>query len=271
MDKKPKIQVGMVGVAGRMGRIISQGLHRAPDMDLVLAVDREHADESLRTVIGPHMPDIPIRAKLGVALDETPTVQVIVDFTHPSAACQHAVSALKRKVAPIIGTSGLTSDDLKEIKYQCEQSGTPAMVVPNFAIGAVLMMKFAETAAKYLPDVEIIEMHHDGKADAPSGTALRTAELITQNRRAWPTENVAPIIKLAGARGANLQGVQIHSIRLKGMLAHQQVVFGGDGEILTIRHDSLDRSSFVEGVAASVRAILGRTGLTVGLEAILDQ
>ncbi|MCW5943456.1 MAG: 4-hydroxy-tetrahydrodipicolinate reductase [Fimbriimonadaceae bacterium] len=269
MERKPKIRVGIVGAAGRMGRIIAQGLHRATDMDLVLAVDREHADESLRDVIGPHMPDVPIRSKLGEALDETP-VQVIVDFTHPSAACQHALSALKRHVAPIIGTSGLTSDDLKEIRRQAEESGTPAMVVPNFAIGAVLMMKFAETAAKYMPDVEIIEMHHDGKADAPSGTALRTAELITQNRRAWPTENVAPIIKLAGARGANLQGVQIHSIRLKGMLAHQQVVFGGDGEILTIRHDSLDRSSFVEGVTASVRAILGRTGLTVGLEAILD-
>lgn len=266
---KTKIRVGLSGAAGRMGQTIAQGIHKQPDMELVLAVDREHSGQSLLALIGNHVPDIPIRPKLGEGLDEVPC-DVLVDFTHPSAAPQHAVSALRRGVAPIIGTSGMLSDDLKEIRALSEEVGVPAMVVPNFAIGAVLMMRFAEMAARYLPDCEIVEMHHDGKADSPSGTALRTADMVAGARRRRPTENYAPLIKVDGARGALHQDVQIHSVRLKGMLAHQIVMFGSDGETLTIRHDSLDRSSFVEGVNAAIRAVLQTKGLTVGLEQVLD-
>jgi 4-hydroxy-tetrahydrodipicolinate reductase len=194
---------------------------------------------------------------------------VLVDFSTTASAPVHAEAALRRGVAPIIGATGLGKDALRDIARLCAEHNTPAMYVPNFAIGAVLMMKFAEMAAQWLPDVEIIELHHDKKEDAPSGTSMRTAELISAARKAKPGHRARPSFKVEGVRGGLYQDVTIHSIRLKGLLAHQEVIFGGSGEVLTLRHDSLDRSSFMEGVKLCAREVWKLQGLTVGMDSIL--
>ena len=214
------------------------------------------------------MPDLVVEGKLGIGLDNA-RADVLIDFTIASAASMHAESALKRKVAPLIGTTGLESQMLREIKRLCEEHDTPAMYVPNFAIGAVLMMRFSELAARWMPDVEIVEMHHDGKLDAPSGTSMRTAELIDAARQSRPAAKAKPAFKVEGVRGGSHKDVPIHSVRLRGLVAHQQVMFGGNGEVLTIRHDSLDRASFMEGVKLCAREIRNLKGLTVGMEPLL--
>jgi 4-hydroxy-tetrahydrodipicolinate reductase len=205
---------------------------------------------------------------LGVALDNT-QADVLVDFTQAAAAGIHAESALKRKVSPVIGTTGIDQVTLRDLARLSGEHQTPGMYVPNFAVGAVLMMRFAEMAAKWLPDAEIIELHHDAKEDAPSGTSIRTAEMIAAARTAKPAHKPRPVMKVEGARGASLQDVVIHSVRLKGFVAHQEVIFGGTGEVLTIRHDSTDRKSFMEGVKLCVRQVRGLSGFTIGMDKIL--
>lgn len=261
------IRVCLVGAAGKMGQESARALAQATGIEVVAAVDRSHGGESLRSIAGPRAPDLVIEEKVGVALD-THEADVLVDFTQPGAAANHAESALKRKVAPVIGTSGLSAQDLRDIAQAAAEHETPAMVVPNFAIGAVLMMRFAQAAAKWLPDVEIVELHHDQKLDAPSGTATRTAELIAAARQAQPKRS-EEMIKVEGVRGGSVAGVPVHSVRLKGLVAHQMVMFGGQGETLTLRHDSLDRTSFMPGVVLAVREVWNRTGLTIGLDDLL--
>ncbi len=216
---------------------------------------------------GPNAPDLVIEDKLGAALDRV-KVDVLVDFSHHAAAAQHALQALKRGVAPLIGVTGVPDSDLKEIKLQCQESNVPAMYVPNFAIGAVLLMKFAEMAARWLPDVEVIEMHHDQKEDAPSGTALLTAERIAATRPRVPHLKQATI-KVEGVRGGTYHDVRVHSVRLPGLVAHQMVMFGGVGETLTLRHDSLDRKSFMQGVKLCVQEIRKLEGFVIGMDRLL--
>lgn len=261
------IRVCLVGAAGKMGQESARALGQATGIEVVAAVDRAHPGESLRAIAGPRVPDLVIQDRVGAALDAV-EADVLVDFTQPGAAANHAESALKRRVAPVIGTSGLSAQDLRDISQAAAEFETPAMVVPNFAIGGVLMMRFAQQAAKWLPDVEIIEMHHDQKLDAPSGTATRTAELIAAARSGTPWRS-EEIIKVEGVRGGSVAGVPVHSVRLKGLVAHQMVMFGGLGETLTIRHDSLDRTSFMAGVILAVREVWNRTGLTIGLDELL--
>jgi len=263
------IRVCISGAAGKMGTVMCRALNGAEGIELVGTVDREGSGAKLSDVAGLRNTDLVIEDKLGAALDRC-RPQVLLDFTHPGAAADHAVSALKRKIAPVIGTSGLTNSDLQEIAGASGEYQTPAMYVPNFAIGAVLMMKFSQMAARWMPDVEIVEMHHDSKADAPSGTAKRTAEIIAGAMAEKPASNNRELIRVEGVRGGQVQGVRVHSVRLLGLVAHQMVLFGGPGETLTIRHDSFDRSSFVQGVKLAIREVWNQKGLVVGLDSLID-
>ena len=268
MSENGTIRIAVVGAAGRMGQEVLRTVHQEPGLEVVLAVDREHVGENCRSFAGGRAPDITVVDKLGAGLDANPA-DVLIDFSHGSGAAQHADSAVKRGVSPVIGATGLNDADLKEIALRCKETGVSGMYVPNFAIGAVLMMKFAEMAARWMPDSEIIELHHDRKEDAPSGTAMRTAEMIAEARQDSPTRKPRPIMKVEGARGGTYKEVPIHSIRLPGFIAHQKVIFGRPGEILTVQHDSMDRSSFMKGVALAAREVKGLTGFVVGLDKIL--
>jgi len=173
-------------------------------------------------------------------------------------------------VRPVVGTTGITETDLEKIAAWSEEYATSAIIAPNFALGAVLMMLFAAQAARYLPEAEIIELHHAEKVDAPSGTAIKTAEMILQARGQSTRAAVAELEKVKSARGGNMDGVRLHSVRLPGLVAHQEVIFGGVGQTLTIRHDSLSRSSFMPGVVLAIKEVMNREGVCYGLEKILS-
>lgn len=263
------LRVAVSGAAGRMGRQVVAAIHGAEGMAVSAAVDCVRVGEDAGEVAGIGAIGVPIQDCLGDALGAS-GAEVMVDFTVPASAMANARTALERGVAPVIGTTGLTPKDLDEIRRLTCQAEVPALVAPNFALGAVLMMRFAEMAAAHFPDVEIIELHHEKKLDAPSGTALLTAERLAAARTALPVG--APLgstEKLSGARGGSAQGIRVHSVRLPGLVAHQEVLFGGQGETLTIRHDSMDRSCFMPGVLLAVRRVRGLTGLTLGLDALL--
>ena len=194
---------------------------------------------------------------------------VWIDFTIPKVAYEHTRFALEHGLAPVVGTTGFTTEEITDLIELSREKNLGGLIAPNFAIGAVLLMQFAAQAAKYFPNVEIIELHHDKKKDAPSGTAVKTAELISQVRQ--PQEQGAPDEEesLPGARGANYQGMHIHSVRLPGLVAHQEVIFGSQGEGLTLRHDSYDRVSFMTGVNLGVKEVVKRHELVYGLEHLL--
>ena len=194
---------------------------------------------------------------------------VWIDFTIPKVAYEHTRFALEHGLAPVVGTTGFTTEEITDLIELSREKNLGGLIAPNFAIGAVLLMQFAAQAAKYFPNVEIIELHHDKKKDAPSGTAVKTAELISQVRQ--PKEQGAPDEEesLPGARGANYQGMHIHSVRLPGLVAHQEVIFGSQGEGLTLRHDSYDRVSFMTGVNLGVKEVVKRHELVYGLEHLL--
>lgn len=251
------LKVGVIGAFGRMGRAAVQALAGAEDVELSCLIDRDPGE-----LFGQ-----PVTLDLRVALEEAKP-SVMVEFTLPEHAVRNALTCLERGISPVIGTSGMGSAEIDTLTEACAKFETPAMVVPNFAIGAVLMMRFAELAARWMPEAAIVELHHAGKADAPSGTAMHTAERIARGRIAEvPARNV--LIKAEGALGAKVDQVPVHSIRLPGLVAHQEVLFGNVGETLTIRHDSMDRSSFMPGVLLAVRNVRMLQGLTVGLEPLM--
>ena len=262
------IRVGVVGACGRMGQMVCRAVADEHDMVLVAAVDRSRVGESIGKLIGHPKIDVPISDELDMLMDAD--VEVAVDFTHPDVVRDDIRWAVSHAVHMVVGTTGLTQEDLDEVAAQLEAEGSESNVIvaPNFAIGAVLMQRFAAIASRYLPAVEVIELHHEGKADAPSGTALATARRIAAerggDRQAPSSESVE------GVRGGDVEGVRVHSVRLPGLVAHQEVLLGGVGQTLTIRHDSMDRSSFMPGVLLAVRAVSTRPGLTVGLEPLLD-
>lgn len=268
MSESGVIRVAVVGAAGRMGSEVLRTVSQEPGIEIVLAVDREKVGMNCREFAGGRAPDLVVQDKLGAALDGT-KVDVLIDFSHASGAATHADSALKRGVSPVIGATGMADANLREIKLRCQETGVSGIYVPNFAIGAVLMMKFAEMAAKWMPDCEIIELHHDRKEDAPSGTAMRTAEMIQEARTDSPSRKPRAAIKVEGARGGSYKDVNIHSVRLPGYVAHQEVIFGRIGEVLTVRHDSMDRVSFMSGVALATREVRSINGFVVGLDKIL--
>ncbi len=197
--------------------------------------------------------------------------EVVIDFTHPDVVMDNLKFLIDNGIHAVVGTTGFTDERIDTVRsWLADKPESAVLIAPNFAIGAVLSMHFAQKAAPYFESVEVIELHHPHKADAPSGTATRTARLIAQARKDLPPNPDATSTGLDGARGADVDGVPVHSIRLTGLVAHQEVLFGTLGETLTIRHDSLDRTSFVPGVLLAVRQVATRPGLTIGIEPLLD-
>jgi 4-hydroxy-tetrahydrodipicolinate reductase len=264
------IKVLVSGAAGKVGAEVVKAVKKESDLALVGAVDVAFIGLDAGSNAGIGSIGLPITKDLKASIAGTKP-DVVVDFTHPNVAMINARAILESRVHAVIGTTGLSEDNLKELKALCEKNKVNCLVAPNFAIGAVLMMMFSKTAAKYMPNVEIIELHHDKKADAPSGTAIKTAEIILQSEAAAGLVKGKPaeIEKLEGARGANLGGIHIHSIRLPGFVAHQEVIFGGVGQTLSIRHDSISRESFMPGVVMAIHKIRNTSGLTYGLEHLL--
>ncbi len=256
------IRVGVFGAGGRMGATVCAAVLGADDCELVAAVDPQHAGEPVEGT------DLVIAGE-PTALVEAAT-DVSVDFTVVAAARENLRWCAAHDVHAVVGTTGFTEDDLDEMANLFGDSAANAFIAPNFAIGAVLMMRFAEQAAPWFETAEIIELHHDQKVDAPSGTAMRTAERMAASSQQWAADPTRTVV-VEGARGGLVDGaIRVHSVRMRGMLAHQEVILGTMGETLTIRHDSYDRSSFMPGVLLAVRKVAGLPSLTVGLDALLD-
>jgi 4-hydroxy-tetrahydrodipicolinate reductase len=245
------IKVGVIGARGRMGREVVRTITETDDLAVVAQVD------------------------LGDDRDALTGCDVVVDFTHPGAVMDNLRWCVEHGLDSVVGTSGFGEDRLDEVQgWLAAHKQARVLVVPNFSVGAILMMRFAAQAARFFDSAEVIELHHANKADAPSGTALRTAGLIAAARAAAglgaPPDATVPASALPGARGATIEDVHVHSVRVAGLVAHQEVLFGGHGETLTIRHDSLDRASFMPGVLLAVRQLASLpVGLTVGLESLL--
>ncbi|WP_017728005.1 4-hydroxy-tetrahydrodipicolinate reductase [Halalkalibacterium ligniniphilum] len=263
------IRVAIAGPRGKMGREAVKMVEEAANFQLMAVVDSKNEGKKVRDIDGLPASDAPIYTSLEECLTAH-DVDVLVDLTAPAFGKKHMEIAFAHGVRPVVGTTGFTEADIEELRKTAEEKGIGAIIAPNFAIGAILMMKFAQVAAKYLPDVEIIEMHHDRKLDAPSGTAIKTAQLIREVREAKEQGHPDEREELQGARGANLDGMHIHSVRLPGLVAHQEVLFGGVGQTLKIRHDSIDRTSFMPGVKLSIETVMGIDTLVYGLENIIE-
>ncbi|KAA0023307.1 4-hydroxy-tetrahydrodipicolinate reductase [Antrihabitans cavernicola] len=245
------IRVGVLGANGKVGQAVCAAVEAADDLELSATVDQGDPIESF------------VESK----------TQVVVDFTHPDVVMNNLKFLLANGIHAVVGTTGFDDGRIAEVReWLAASPETGVLIAPNFAIGAVLTMRFAEQAARFFDSVEVIELHHPNKADAPSGTAYRTARLIADARAAAGVGKSpdATSTELEGARGSDVDGVRVHSIRLAGLVAHQEVLLGTQGETLTIRHDSIDRTSFTPGVLLGVREIAGRPGLTVGLDPFLD-
>jgi 4-hydroxy-tetrahydrodipicolinate reductase len=243
------MRVGVLGAKGKVGATMVAAVSAAEDLTLSAEVD---ADDPMSL------------------LTDSDT-EAVIDFTHPGVVMDNLKFLIDNGIHAVVGTTGFTQERLEQVRSWLEPKPDGAVLIaPNFAIGAVLSMHFAAQAARFYDSVEVIELHHPHKADAPSGTAVRTAELIAEARNGLPPNPDATSSALAGARGADVDGVPVHSVRLAGLIAHQEVLFGTAGETLTIRHDSIDRTSFVPGVLLAVRRIPERPGLTVGIEPLLD-
>lgn len=265
-----KIKVIVNGAAGKMGKEAVKAICNDKELELVGAVDLKEVGVDAGTVAGIGIVGVQISDNLANIIKAT-KADVVVDLTHPSAVMENAKTILSNSANAVIGTTGVTEENLNEMKSLCAKHKVNAIVAPNFAIGAVLMMKFSKAAAKYMPNVEIIELHHDQKADAPSGTAIKTAEMILteQAKKELPKGKIKEVEKIDGVRGGNMEGIHIHSVRLPGLVAHQQVIFGGVGQTLTIRHDSISRESFMPGVILCIKKAAEVKGLVYGLDNLL--
>jgi 4-hydroxy-tetrahydrodipicolinate reductase len=259
------IRVGVFGAGGRMGSTVCRAVIDAPGMELVAAVDPLHAGIDLGQ-LGVHGTNVHISAKAAALRDAE--AHVAVDFTVLDAARENLAWCAENGVHAVVGTSGFTEAELAQLAERFARSDANAVIAPNFAIGAVLMMRFAEQAAPYFESVEIIELHHDQKIDAPSGTAIATAERIAAASKDWGDDPTTKIVA-EGARGGVVAGIPIHAVRLRGLVASQEVLLGTTGQSLSIRHDTFDRSSFMPGVILAVQKVIATPGLTVGLDALL--
>ncbi|MFE7121685.1 4-hydroxy-tetrahydrodipicolinate reductase [Streptomyces sp. NPDC057654] len=246
-----KLRVAVIGAKGRIGSEAVRAVEAADDMELVAALGRGDSLDAL-TDAG---------------------AQVAVELTHPDSVMDNLDFCVRNSIHGVVGTTGWTDERLDRLRGQLDAApGTGVLIAPNFSIGAVLTMRFSQQAARYFESVEVIELHHPGKADAPSGTATRTAQLIAAARSeaGRAPQPDATVTALDGARGADVDGVPVHSVRLRGLLAHQEVILGDTGETLTIRHDSLHHSSFMPGILLGARRVVDTPGLTFGLEHFLD-
>ncbi|KHD84507.1 4-hydroxy-tetrahydrodipicolinate reductase [Heyndrickxia ginsengihumi] len=263
------IKVIIAGPRGRMGKEAVQLIAGQEHMELVAVLDHRYDGKLLSEVVEFSNAEVQIYTNIEECLQNT-KADVLVDLTTPEFGYIHTKTALEYGVRPVVGTTGFTKEQLEELTQLAERKGIGCIIAPNFAIGAVLMMKFSQMAAKYFKDIEIIEMHHDQKLDAPSGTAVKTAEMISQAREEKIQGHPEEKETIDGARGANFEGMRIHSVRLPGLIAHQEVLLGADGQTLTIRHDSYNRASFMSGVKVSIETVLNLETLVYGLENILD-
>jgi len=258
--------VGVFGAGGRMGRTVCAAVHSDGDLELVAAVDPHHEGLDLHLVArSADLPDLIVAG--GPEEFERAGVDVVVDFTRLDAARENLRWAAEHGVHAVVGTTGFSDDDLATCRSSFTRSN--CMIVPNFAIGAVLMMRFAELAAPFFQTGEVLEYHHDEKVDAPSGTAMLTVERMAAASDEWAPDPTTQTV-IEGARGGKGPGgIAVHSVRMRGMVAHQEVLLGTDGQTLSIRHDSYDRSSFMPGVLLAVKAVADRPGVTVGIDDLL--
>ncbi len=243
------MRVGVLGAKGKVGATMVAAVEDAEDLTFTVGVD---AGDPLSQLVDSR-------------------TEVVIDFTHPDVVMDNLKFLIGNGIHAVVGTTGFTDERLAQVReWLAAKPDVAVLIAPNFAIGAVLSMHFAQQAARFFESVEVIELHHPYKADAPSGTAARTARLIAEARKGLPPNPDATSTGIDGARGADVDGIPVHSVRLAGLVAHQEVLFGTQGETLTIRHDSLDRTSFVPGVLLAVRKVAEHPGLTVGIEPLLD-
>jgi 4-hydroxy-tetrahydrodipicolinate reductase len=242
-----KMKVGVLGARGKVGAEVCRAVEAADDLDLVAAIDAEESVDELVSA----------------------GAEAVVDFTHPDVVMDNLEFCIDHGIHAVVGTTGFDEGRIEQLRsWLADAPSTGVLIAPNFSIGAILMMRFAAEAAPFYESVEIVELHHPEKADAPSGTARRTASLVAEARRKAGSGPIpdATSTSLEGARGADVDGIRVHGLRLRGLVAHQEVILGGPGETLTIRHDSMDRVSFMPGVLLGLRSIASSPGLTVGLE-----
>lgn len=263
------IRVGIIGALGKMGREVVNAVTKENDLELVMAVDVVKVGEDLGKLVFGQDSGVKIQNNLSEALVSCKP-DVVIDFTQPNTIFQNATVCLNQKVRSVIGTTGLSDEQINSLKELSEKNETSCFIAPNFTTGAVLMMMFAKQAAKYFDNAEIIELHHNQKKDAPSGTAIKTAKLMAEANDNFSTNNCEEIEVLDGARGANADSnIRIHSVRMPGYIASQEVIFGANGQIFKLRHDSMDRSCYMAGVLLSVRYVYDNVGFVYGLENIM--
>ncbi len=273
-DRSP-IPVVVNGALGQMGREVIKAVSQAEDMMLIGAVDLnpEYMGQDIGEIVGIGALEVPVLNDLQsvLVLATQEKVQgVMVDFTHPDSVYDNTRSAIAYGVRPVVGTTGLTDEQLKDLSEFAEKASTGTLIIPNFSIGIVLLQQAAITASQYFDHVEIIELHHDRKADAPSGTAIKTAQMLAEMGKSFNPPKVKSQETIAGARGGMAQSnIPIHSVRLPGLIAHQEVLFGAPGQLYTLRHDTSDRSCYMPGVLLAIRKVTELTSLVYGLEKIL--
>lgn len=264
------IKVAIAGARGRMGSAAVNAITETEGMEIVATLDYKNEGLFLHeNMVNEHQVGIPIYTCFE-QLAENTTPDVLLDLTEPDAVYTNMHNAITRGIRPVVGTSGLSNDNIEALTNISAERGVGGIIAPNFSIGAVLMMKFSAMAARYLGDIEIIESHHDQKLDAPSGTAMKTVEMIKNVRTAHIQGHPDEKEQISGARGADIEGMKIHSVRLPGLLAHQEVLLGSKGELLTIRHDSFDRSCFMPGIIMAIQNVMEQKELIYGLENIID-
>lgn len=274
MSNSP-IPVIVNGAGGKMGREVVKAVAGAPDMTLIAAIDRnpDLIGKDVGEVAGIGEIEIPITNEMEsmcAFAAQQKELPVMVDFTHPDGVYNNIRSAIAYGIRPVVGTTGMSTQQLKDIEEFAEKASTGCLIIPNFSIGMVLLQQAAIQASKYFDHVEIIELHHNQKADAPSGTAIQTAQLLAEMGKTFNPPQVKETEKIAGARGSLAEeNIRIHSIRLPGLIAHQEVIFGAAGQIYTLRHDTSDRSCYMPGVLLSIRKVLQLKSMIYGLEKIL--
>ena len=267
------IPVIVAGATGKMGRETIKAIAKSPDLVLIGATGRKHVGEDIGEVVGCGELEIPVTSDLEILLAQgaqEKQLAVMVDFTHPSLVYDHIRSSIAYGVRPVIGTTGLSESQLQELAAFADKASTGCLIAPNFSIGMVLLQQAAIAAARYFDHVEIIELHHNQKADAPSGTAIKTAQMLSELGQTFNAPNVDEKEHLVGARGAVYgENIRIHSVRVPGLVARQEIIFGALGETLKIEHNASDRTCYMAGVLLCVRKVLALKSLVYGLEKLL--
>ncbi len=275
MESQRPIPVVVNGAAGKMGREVIKAVAGAKDLTLFAAIDQNpaHLHKDAGEIAGCGELEVPITNELEnilVMASQEKELGVMVDFTHPDSVYENVRSAIAYGIRPVVGTTGMSAEQINDLAEFADKASTGCLIVPNFSIGMVLLQQAAVQAAQYFDHVEIIELHHNQKADAPSGTAIQTAQMLAGMGKTYNPASVEETEKLAGARGSVAEdGVRIHSVRLPGLIAHQEVIFGAPGQIYTLRHDTSDRACYMPGVLLAIRKVVQLKSLVYGLEKIL--